>query len=77
MTPEQAVPGQMRDLGLDPDAVRTVVMTHLHSDHASGISQFPGRDLRRQRRRVAGGGVRRGQCRATSATSSTTPSTTG
>ena len=41
MTPEQAVPGQMRDLGLDPDEVRTVVMTHLHSDHASGISQFP------------------------------------
>ena len=31
----------MRGLGLDPDAVRTVVMTHLHSDHASGISQFP------------------------------------
>jgi len=42
MTPEQAVPAQMRALGFDPDAVRTVVLTHLHPDHASGISQFPG-----------------------------------
>jgi len=41
MTPEQAVPGLMRELGFDPDDVRTVVMTHLHADHASGISQFP------------------------------------
>jgi glyoxylase-like metal-dependent hydrolase (beta-lactamase superfamily II) len=41
MTPEQAVPGQMRERGFDPDDVRTVVLTHLHADHASGISQFP------------------------------------
>lgn len=42
MEPEQAVPGQLRRLGMDPNQVRVVVMTHLHSDHASGISQFPG-----------------------------------
>jgi len=37
----QAVPAQLRERGLDPGAVRAVLMTHLHADHASGISQFP------------------------------------
>ena len=41
METEQAVPGQLRERGFDPDAVGTVVLTHLHSDHASGIAQFP------------------------------------
>lgn len=41
MEAEQAVPGQLRRRGSDPADVRLVVMTHLHSDHASGISQFP------------------------------------
>jgi glyoxylase-like metal-dependent hydrolase (beta-lactamase superfamily II) len=41
MDAEQAVPAQMRELGLEADNVSTVVMTHLHGDHASGISQFP------------------------------------
>jgi N-acyl homoserine lactone hydrolase len=38
----QAVPAQLRERGIDPAEVRTVVMTHLHVDHASGISEFPG-----------------------------------
>ena len=42
MRPEQAVGEQLRDRGLEPAAVGTVVMTHLHSDHASGIAEFPG-----------------------------------
>jgi N-acyl homoserine lactone hydrolase len=41
MEQEQAVPSHLRERGLDPTAIRVVVMTHLHSDHASGISQFP------------------------------------
>jgi glyoxylase-like metal-dependent hydrolase (beta-lactamase superfamily II) len=41
MRPEQAIPAQLEALGVDPHAVRTVVMTHLHYDHASGVSQFP------------------------------------
>jgi glyoxylase-like metal-dependent hydrolase (beta-lactamase superfamily II) len=41
MDSEQAVPAQLRERGLDPNAVGTVVLTHLHSDHASGIAQFP------------------------------------
>ena len=42
MEAEDAVPGQLRKRGIDPTAVKVVVMTHLHSDHASGIAQFPG-----------------------------------
>jgi len=41
MTPEQAVPAQLEALGIDPLSVRAVVMTHLHYDHASGVSAFP------------------------------------
>jgi len=41
MDSEQAVPGQLRERGFSPDDVDVVVLTHLHSDHASGISQFP------------------------------------
>jgi len=42
MESAQAVPGQLRERGIDPGDVGTVVLTHLHSDHASGIAQFPG-----------------------------------
>jgi len=41
MTPEQAVRAQLEQRGVDPDAVRTVVMTHLHYDHASAVRDFP------------------------------------
>jgi N-acyl homoserine lactone hydrolase len=37
----QALPAQLRERGIDPSDVRTVVMTHLHVDHASGISELP------------------------------------
>ncbi|MBY0335921.1 MAG: N-acyl homoserine lactonase family protein [Acetobacteraceae bacterium] len=39
--PEEEAAAQLRALGLDPGAVRTVVMTHLHSDHAGGMGGFP------------------------------------
>lgn len=41
MKPEEAIPDQVRARGFDPADVRLVVMTHLHFDHASGVSQFP------------------------------------
>jgi N-acyl homoserine lactone hydrolase len=35
------VPSQLRERGLDPGEIPIVVMTHLHMDHASAISEFP------------------------------------
>jgi N-acyl homoserine lactone hydrolase len=35
------VPAQLRNRGIDPSQVGVVVMTHLHFDHASAISEFP------------------------------------
>jgi N-acyl homoserine lactone hydrolase len=40
MKPEQAIAAQLRGLGIDPRDVKVVVMTHLHLDHASAISDF-------------------------------------
>ncbi|HEX2015646.1 MAG TPA: MBL fold metallo-hydrolase, partial [Solirubrobacteraceae bacterium] len=42
MAPEDAVAAQLSRDGLDPDEIGLVVMTHLHVDHTSGMSQFPG-----------------------------------
>jgi N-acyl homoserine lactone hydrolase len=41
MEPEQALQAQLRARGVEPSDVGVVVMTHLHSDHASGVSEFP------------------------------------
>jgi N-acyl homoserine lactone hydrolase len=41
MGPDDGLPDQLRARGLDPKKVAVVVMTHLHVDHASGVSQFP------------------------------------
>jgi N-acyl homoserine lactone hydrolase len=35
------VPAQLRDRGLDPGEIPVVVMTHMHLDHSSAISEFP------------------------------------
>jgi N-acyl homoserine lactone hydrolase len=35
------VPSQLRERGLDPGEIPIVVMTHLHLDHTSAISEFP------------------------------------
>jgi N-acyl homoserine lactone hydrolase len=39
--PEQAAPAQVRARGIEPASVGLVVMTHLHMDHASAISECP------------------------------------
>jgi N-acyl homoserine lactone hydrolase len=41
MRPEQAVAAQLRDKGIEASSVKAVLMTHLHPDHASAISDFP------------------------------------
>jgi N-acyl homoserine lactone hydrolase len=41
MRPEQAISAQLRDQkGIDPSDVRVAIMTHLHMDHASAVSEF-------------------------------------
>lgn len=41
LQPGEDVPAQLRSRGLDPGEIPVVVMTHLHLDHSSAISEFP------------------------------------
>jgi glyoxylase-like metal-dependent hydrolase (beta-lactamase superfamily II) len=41
VTPEQEVGAQLLGIGIRPDDVRTVILTHLHTDHAGGLHHFP------------------------------------
>jgi glyoxylase-like metal-dependent hydrolase (beta-lactamase superfamily II) len=42
LEPGEDLPAQLRARGIEAKAIRLVVMTHLHHDHASGMSEFPG-----------------------------------
>jgi glyoxylase-like metal-dependent hydrolase (beta-lactamase superfamily II) len=42
LEPGDDLPAQLRARGIDPRAIRTIVMTHMHFDHTSGMSEFPG-----------------------------------
>lgn len=39
--PEQEIGPQLREIGIRPEEVRTVILTHLHTDHAGGLHHFP------------------------------------
>ena len=39
--PEEEIGPQLKALGIGPDDVRWVVLTHLHTDHAGGLYHFP------------------------------------
>ena len=41
LEPGEDVPAQLRKRGLEPGEIPIVVMTHLHLDHSSAISEFP------------------------------------
>jgi glyoxylase-like metal-dependent hydrolase (beta-lactamase superfamily II) len=41
LRPGEDVPAQLRDRGLNPGEIPVVVMTHMHLDHSSAISEFP------------------------------------
>jgi glyoxylase-like metal-dependent hydrolase (beta-lactamase superfamily II) len=41
LEPREDAPSQLRARGIDPGEVPVVVMTHLHIDHTSAISEFP------------------------------------
>jgi glyoxylase-like metal-dependent hydrolase (beta-lactamase superfamily II) len=39
--PDQEIGPQLDHLGIAPERVRWVVLTHLHTDHAGGLAHFP------------------------------------
>lgn len=39
--PDQTAAAQLAARGFDPDAVQTVVLSHLHADHLAGLKDFP------------------------------------
>jgi N-acyl homoserine lactone hydrolase len=41
LAPGEDVPAQLRERGLDAREIPVVVMTHMHADHTSAISEFP------------------------------------
>ena len=43
--PEQEVGGQLQKIGIHPNDVRWVILTHLHTDHAGGLHHFPKSDI--------------------------------
>ena len=40
-TPWDTVLTQLADRGIEPDHVRTIVLSHLHGDHVGGLRDFP------------------------------------
>jgi N-acyl homoserine lactone hydrolase len=45
VAPEDEIGPQIRRLGLSPDDVRWVVMSHFHTDHAGGLAHFPNSEI--------------------------------
>jgi N-acyl homoserine lactone hydrolase len=60
MDREQTAAAQLAARGLSPADVKTIVMTHLHIDHASGISELPDATYVVDRREWASAGARGG-----------------
>ncbi len=45
VAPEEEIGPQLQLLGIRPTDVRTVVLTHLHTDHAGGLHHFPHNEI--------------------------------
>lgn len=63
MEQTDAVSHQVRERGIDPRSIRLVLMTHLHPDHASAISDFPQATFLVSRREWEAAGEPRGSLR--------------
>lgn len=58
MQPEEGIGAQLRARGVDASAIRTVVMTHLHLDHAAGMSELANATFLADRREWAAADAR-------------------
>lgn len=43
--PEDEIGPQLKNIGINPSDVKTVIMTHLHTDHAGGLNYFPDSEI--------------------------------
>lgn len=43
--PEEEIGPQLKKIGINPSDVKHVIMTHLHTDHAGGLSYFPSSEI--------------------------------
>ena len=43
--PEHEIGPQLRSLGIKPQDVKKVILTHFHTDHAGGLSHFPSSEI--------------------------------
>lgn len=63
VAPEEEIGPQLERLGIHPSEVRTVVLTHLHTDHAGGLRHFPHNEILVSRGDLEVASGRRGRLR--------------
>jgi glyoxylase-like metal-dependent hydrolase (beta-lactamase superfamily II) len=59
--PDDEIGPQLQAIGIDPREVRTVVLTHLHTDHAGGMHHFQGVEMLASADEIAGAQGLRGR----------------
>jgi len=63
LTAEDEAGSRLRTLGIEPEDVRWVILTHLHTDHIGGLHHFPNAEIIISRREYELTGGWRGQMR--------------